>query len=201
MPYRNFTFRDLTENWGLQLQGVRMFEEATPVQSSIWLTETLRKSRKLGFINEKERSERIISPFLAELNEINENSFTIYSGRNLDVDETLGLTGECDFIFSFSRVLEVVQAPIFAITEAKKEDIDGGTVQCAMQLLAADLLNKKQGAERKNLYGCTTTGEVWRFMKLQNKTLYLDEDRYYITSPDVLLGVLNQVIHFCKQDI
>lgn len=201
MPYSKFTFQDLTEKFKLEFQGVRMFQNISTIEPSSWLIETLQKGRKLGFINEKERSERLISPILTEVSELHNNEFIIYSGRNLDIDESLGLTGECDFIFSFGTVLEILQAPFLAIVEAKKEDIDAGTVQCAAQLYAAEIFNKRNKQERKTLYGCTTTAEVWRFMKLQNGVLYLDEDRYYITQLDILLGVFTKIIQFGKQDI
>ena len=201
MAYSNITFKDLVTRFGMQLSGTHLLRNFKPIPPSAWLQEALVRAKKIGFINEKERSERIVAPVLTELSDLNNNEFIIYSGRDLYVDETLGLNGECDFILSFGTVLEVVQTPIFAITEAKKEDIDGGTVQCAVQLYAAQMLNKSQNTERNTVYGCTTTGEVWRFLKLQGNQLILDEDRYYITQPDQLLGALQQIIDSCKQDV
>jgi hypothetical protein len=201
MAYSALTFKDLTDKLGLELQGTHLFSAIKPIQPSSWLIETLKKSTKLGFINEKERSERVISPILTEISELSAYKFIIYSGRSLDIDESRNLNGECDFIFSFGTVIEVLQAPFFSIVEAKKENIDGGTVQCAGQLFAANIFNQQNGKNIKTLYGCTTTGEVWRFMKLENNILYLDEDRYYITQLDLLLAVFHQIVENSRQNL
>jgi len=62
-----------------------------------------------------------------ELSIINNEAFTIYSGMNINAGEQNGLNGECDFMLSFSRIQDFVIAPIFSITEAKKQDIEQGT--------------------------------------------------------------------------
>jgi len=92
------------------------------------LKESLEHGQNLGFGSEKSRSERLITPILLELSFLHENLFSIYSGMNLDIDESLGLKGECDFIFSFSRVQDFVTSPIFCITEAKKQGLEQGTI-------------------------------------------------------------------------
>lgn len=43
----------------------------------------------------------------------------MYSRMDFDIDEQNGLEGECDFIFSFSRVQEFITDPFFCITEAE----------------------------------------------------------------------------------
>ena len=165
MPYADFTAKNLIQQFGVKFRGQRLFENVPPVQPSQALEAVLKKGMTMGFSNEKSRSERLVSPILLELGDINQYSFYIYSGANLDVDESLGLKGECDFMFSFSRVREFVMSPVFCITEAKKQDIEKGTIQCAAQLIGAKKLNEAEGNPIDTLYGCSTTGLEWRFLK------------------------------------
>lgn len=129
MAHIDFTAIDLTKKFGIKFRAENLFPSIQPVQPSQWLKESLEHGQNLGFGSEKSRSERLITPILLELSFLHENLFSIYSGMNLDIDESLGLKGECDFIFSFSRVQDLVTSPIFCIAEAKKQGLDQGTIQ------------------------------------------------------------------------
>ena len=109
---------------------------------------------------------------------------------NLDVDEALGLRGECDFIFSKSRIQAFVTAPVFCITEAKKQDLEGGIIQCSAQLIGARKFNEIEGNNIETLYGCSTTGIEWQFIKYENNIITMDENRYLLTDLKKILGIL-----------
>ena len=113
---------------------------------------------------------------------------------NLDVDEKLGLKGECDFIFSHSRIQDFITSPIFCITEAKKQDLEGGTIQCSAQLIGAKKFNELEGNKISTLYGCSTTGIEWRFLKYENNNITIDETRYLLTELPKILGILQFII-------
>jgi hypothetical protein len=113
---------------------------------------------------------------------------------NLDVDDLNGLKGECDFIFSFSRIQDFITAPIFCITEAKKQDLEAGTVQCAAQLLGARRLNEAEQNPMPVIYGCSTTGIEWRFLKLLGQEIVIDETRYLLADLPQLLGMMQSII-------
>ena len=202
MAYSDFSATDLIRKFGLKFQATELFTHTPEVPPSEWLTEALRKGREQGFASEKSRSERLVTPILLELSDRNDHSFSIYSGMNLDIDEAAGLKGECDFIFSLSRVQDFVSAPIFCLTEAKKQDLEQGTVQCIAQLLGARKLNELEGnAPLPALFGCSTTGVEWRFLKLTDTVVTLDEDRYLITDLGKLLGVLQQILDESRQAV
>lgn len=195
MAYSDFSTTDLIRKFGVKFEASELFADTPVLPPSEWLTEALRKGREQGFASEKSRSERLVTPILLELSDRNDHNFSIYSGMNLDIDEALGLKGECDFLFSLSRVQDFVSAPIFCITEAKKQDLEQGTVQCIAQLLGARKLNELEGnIPLPTLYGCSTTGIEWRFLKLTNHTVTLDENRYLITDLNKLLGILQQIL-------
>lgn len=194
MAYSDFTAKDLTKKFGLRFQAENLFPDLRSVPPSPWLLEALEKGQELGYASEKSRSERLVTPVLLELSSLNHHAFSIYSGVNLDIDEAAGLKGECDFIFSFSRIQDFVTAPIFCITEAKKQDLEQGTIQCSAQLIGARKLNESEGNSFETLYGCSTTGVEWRFLKLEKNEITIDEKRYFITELANLLGALQAIV-------
>lgn len=199
MAYSDFSIADLMKNFGVKFRAEKLFANVKPVQPSDWLETTLAKATALGFGSEKSRSERLVTPIFLEMSDLNENSFSIYSGANLDVDASLGLKGECDFIFSYSRIQDFVVSPIFCVTEAKKQDLEQGTIQASAQLIGAKKLNELEGNSIEILYGCSTTGVEWRFLKYQNQEIIIDEVRYLIRDLDKLLGALQFIIEDTKQ--
>ncbi|TAG18120.1 MAG: hypothetical protein EAZ32_14675 [Cytophagia bacterium] len=194
MAYSDFTALELTRKFGIKFSSEVLFPNAKPIIPSQWLVEGLARGQSLGFGSEKSRSERLVTPILLELNYLHKHRFSIHSGMNLDIDEAMGLKGECDFIFSFSRVQDFVTAPIFCITEAKKQDLEQGTIQCSAQLIGAKRFNELEKNPVKVLYGASTTGIEWRFLKYENNDIIIDENRYVITQLDILLGIFECVI-------
>ena len=195
MAYSDFTLDRLRKDFGVAVKGERnMFIGAPPVAPSAWLVESLQRADNMGFGSEKSRSERLVSPILAELSSRNQDAFAVISGANLDIDPSQGLNGECDFIISATRLKDLVQAPIFCIAEAKKQDLDLGTAQCAAQLLGAARLNEREKKAIPTLYGCCTTGVEWLFLRFTANTFVLDEARYLINELPKLLGVLQRII-------
>lgn len=194
MAYSDFTLDRLTTNFGVDFQGAKLFTQVVPVEPTAWLTETIGVATEIGYGSEKSRSERLVSPVLLELARRNKYQFAIISGGNLDVDPALGLNGECDFVFTLTHLQDFIKAPVFCITEAKKQDTDQGVIQCAAQLIGAARLNEREKKHIPTLYGCSTTGVEWRFLKFENQVFTLDEARYFINEPTRLLGVLQYII-------
>ena len=176
MVYSDFTTSNLIKNFGITFKSENLFPSIKSIAATEWLISALRKSNQMGFLTEKARSERLASPVLIELSELNTHSFSIYSGQNLDIDNELGLKGECDFIFSFSRIQDFVTSPVFCITEAKKQDLEKGTIQAAAQLIGAKKLNELEENNFKTLYAASTTGIEWRFLKYQNNEISIEKD-------------------------
>lgn len=196
MAYSDYTAKQLTALFQVRFEAANLFEgKAQPVVPSAWLLESLQKGQNMGFTTEKARSERLVTPILIELADRNAHSFTVYSGMEMNVDEELGLRGECDFILSHSSVQDFITAPMFHIVEAKKQDVERGTMQCAAQLIAAQRLNQREGfSALQTLYGCATTGIEWRFLRLQSGLITIDRQRYFLNQPDHLLGVLQWIV-------
>jgi hypothetical protein len=195
MAYGDFKAQEIVKKFGIKFRAADLFPKVVPIAPSSWLTESLARGQNLGFGSEKSRSERLVTPILLEMSERHRHTFAIYSGMRLDVDESLGLNGECDFIFSFSRIQDFVTAPVFCITEAKKQDLEQGTVQCAAQLIGAQKFNQIENNPVETLFGAVTTGIEWRFLQLEDREIIVDENRYLITDLALLLGIFEHIIN------
>ena len=80
MVYSDFTTSNLIKNFGITFKSENLFPSIKSIAATEWLISALRKSNQMGFLTEKARSERLASPVLIELSELNTHSFTIYSG-------------------------------------------------------------------------------------------------------------------------
>jgi hypothetical protein len=200
MAYSNFTKSDLTKKFGVKIKDATLFniEIIKPIAPSSWLIETLTRLQNIGFATEKERSERLVTPVLAELHALNECSFKIYSGQIMNADDNSGLNGECDFLLAYGDVSDILETPIFSITEAKKQDIGLGIIQCSAQLIGARIFNEKEGFDSPLLFGCSTTGVEWRFVRYENNTILWDKIIYTLRNLPELLGILQHIIDETK---
>ena len=203
MAYSKFNdFKKVQNSFGIDIRRASLFNESQiePIEPSAWLSEGMRRAQIQGFDSEKERSERIIAPILTELIMINENELTIYSGHELNVDRALGLNGECDYLLALGRkVVELVQSPIFSVVEAKRQDMVWGAAQCAAQMVGALRYNKLDGKEIPYVYGATTDGIKWQFMKLEDSILSIHSDLVLTNQMSNLLGILQFILSDCKQ--
>jgi hypothetical protein len=111
------------------------------------------------------------------------------------------LNGEIDFLFTKASHSLGIEAPILCITEAKIGLIDRGIPQAAAQMYAVRLFNEKEGKSLKTVYGAVTDGKTWRFLKLENQTLYTDLTIYYLDNLPLLLGTLQWIIDFYKDKV
>ncbi len=164
-----------------------------PIEPSSFLIEALKRYVPLATaINtEKARSEYIIAPILSEITFIN-SQVSLFSGRNFNVDTSRGLTGFCDFILTHNPDKLTIKAPVLVIVEAKNENINDGLAQCIAEMFAAQIVNQKNLEENiKTVYGTVTTGQVWRFLSIDNtQQVKVDLNERYLTPLNELLGIL-----------
>ncbi|MEM7537148.1 MAG: hypothetical protein AAF639_33550 [Chloroflexota bacterium] len=198
MVYSDFTLRKAKKDFNLTEVMVPLFTPMPPIEQSAWLSQGLSLGRKnaRSSYSEKARSEFLVAPILLELQSKDILPFAIHSGRNLDVDKEKGLNGECDFILSRGKITYEINAPIFAMIEAKKGDIEPHLGQCTAQMVGARFFNQNEGVEVDTIYGCITTGELWLFLKLEGDTVYIDENRYYLNELPKLLSVFKTILNF-----
>lgn len=198
MTYKDFTLDTIRDKFHITTYQDKFFDEVESVAPTAWLLETLSKNRKMPVKSEKARSELIVSPILVELSLRNEDFLTFFSGERFNVDAKLGLKGECDFIITQNSKSYIIEAPIFTIVEAKKQDLDLGLGQCTAQMIAARMFNKNNNIDITEMYGCVTSGDNWRFLRLKDNVLHIDEEIYNLKELPLLLGVFQKIIDFYK---
>ncbi len=194
MAYSDFTLDRVQKTFDLTIsEGVDIFSPIPEVESSEFLLEILRYNTPLALaINtEKSRSEMIIAPILIEVKKLFNSQISLFSGVDFNVDATQGLSGTCDFLISRSPEQLFVKAPVITIVEAKKENLNAGIGQCVASMLAAKLFNEREGNEIQIIYGAVTTGNIWKFLKLEEQVVDIDLSEYFIGNLSKILGILS----------
>lgn len=197
MAYSNFTLTEVQETFQLEkVLSTGLFAEIKPVEPSAYLSTVLGKKAALATAigTEKARSELIVADILFELREHLEERISIFSGIEFNVDAKNGLVGVCDFLVSLSPDQLDLQAPIIILVEAKNLDMKQGLGQCVAEMLAAQRFNAEKGNNIRAVYGATTTGIDWQFLKLEEKHLHLDMATYTLERCDRLLGILTSMV-------
>ena len=198
MAYRDFKLADLEDKFGITQRQIKLFDTIEPIEPSPWLIETLRKKRKgIRATTEKAVSESTISAILTEVQELNEDKTTLFSGENLNADRAAGLNGEVDFIFvNRPDVFEII-APVINIAEAKfNQAVEKSIGQAAAQMIGARVFNQKHKNPIETIFGCVTNANQWIFLKLEKTHLYIDTDEYSSRNIPELLGVFQKIVNF-----
>ena len=195
MGYSNFKkLNQVTKKFGLDARITDLFSAIPKVNPSDWLSFSLDIAVKMPLTNEKNKSERIVSPILMEVAVAFQDYVTLLSGEDVTLNAADDLAGPCDFFFGLHPQKPYLETPIISLVEAKDEDLDWGIAQCAAQLYAASLLNLQEGKNIETLYGCATTGVEWLFFKLENNTFYID--RKPQTDITQILGTWHWIMTF-----
>lgn len=177
MGYSNYRkMRQVTQKFGLRSELAELFSDITPVAPSAWLSQTLNKAKQMPLTNEKNKSERIVSPILLEVALAYPEQITLFSGEDLNISPQDDLSGPCDFFFALQKPSIVLDRPIVSLVEAKDEDIEWGLAQCAAQLIGAKRYNEAEGNDTPVLYGCATDGREWLFLRFADKTIFVDRE-------------------------
>ncbi len=124
------------------------------------------------------RSELIIAPVLLEVRRILNFQIGFFSGSEFNVDLQAGLSGYCDYILTASKESYEIRTPVITLAEAKNESIKSGLGQCIAEMVAAQLFNQRNGESNESIYGAVITGRDWKFLKLIDKTIWIDKRGY-----------------------
>jgi hypothetical protein len=197
MAYNKFTLEKVIDEFQIKVVAWDdVLLDTPPKTPSDFLQVVLKEYAPLGMAigTEKARSEYIIAPILAELRNMTNKQISIFSGKTMNVDKKLGLTGICDYLLSKDPEQYALRFPIVAIVEAKQDNLEGGVGQCAAEMIAATMLNKRKSKSTEVMYGVVTTGNMWKFLKLEGNTLYNQTAPVSMTQLDIILGVLYKMI-------
>lgn len=198
MSYSNFTLESVVTKFELEkTESIGIFSEIEPITPSDYLTTGLAKKVPLAAAigTEKARSELIVADVLVELCEKFDYRISFFSGIDFNVDSENDLTGVCDFLISLSPGQLFLEEPVIALVEAKNTDMKLGLGQCVAEMIAAQRFNQEKGNDIPCIYGATTTGVDWQFLKLIENNLHIDIDIYPIRQSDRILGILSSMVN------
>jgi hypothetical protein len=194
MSYSSFTAEKLKEQFGVtQTIKTGLFSNVEAILPSKILKETIAYNVNFAILqgSEKARSEFIIAPILLEIKKKAEGKVSLFSGVKFDVDKNNKLDGICDFLISRSSYQAVLEAPVVVAVEAKRQDFEKGIAQCAAEMIASLIFNERKGTKVKVIYGCVTTGDVWRFLMLKENKIYVDSVAFDVNEDlGRILGIL-----------
>ncbi len=197
MPYSNFTIKKVQDFFQIEIvEKTELFSYIKPRDISPYLKETLAENTSLAIsINtEKARSELIIAPVLVELRKLFDRRISLFSGIELNVDKDKDLMGYCDFVISRSAEQLFLKSPVIMIVEAKNENIMNGLGQCAAEMIASKIFNDNEETMISKIYGVVTSGNIWKFLKLEHNCIHIDLDDYSIKEINQVVGILYSMI-------
>jgi len=193
MAYSDFTLQEVVQRFQLVLEEQHNLFAAVPdITPGDFLCAILDENVPLALAlsTEKARSELMIAPVLVEVRKRARRQISLFSGAGFPIDAAQGLTGVCDFLIAQSREQFFIHAPVIVIVEAKNENFKAGMGQCSATMMAAQCFNAQAGTGLTILYGAVTTGNVWKFLKLEGNTLFIDLPEYYIERVGKILGIV-----------
>ncbi len=197
MSYSEFTLESVVPTFQLEkIDTIGLFSKIEPVTPSEYLTTGLAKKAPLATAigTEKARSEMIVADVLVELLEHLDRRVSLFSGIDFNVDVENGLTGVCDFLVSLSPNQFYLEAPVIILVDAKNTDVKLGLGQCIAEMIAAQRFNAERGNNISYIYGASTTGIDWVFLRLKEKRLHIDMTTYQIARCDRILGILSSMV-------
>ena len=197
MPYSNFTVKKVQKDFGIQIiEKVDLFSSIGSREIGDHLKQTLLDNVSLAVAvnTEKARSELIIAPVLIEIRKIFNKEISFFSGIELNIDRERDLTGFCDFIISQSSEQLFLSTPVITVVEAKNDNMMSGLGQCAAEMIASRIFNEQEGTILSKIYGVVTSGNMWKFLKLEGNAIYIDLDDYSIKEISKIVGILCSMI-------
>ncbi len=132
--------------------------------------------------NELTRREFLLAPILSEVRHITQSKLR----SEYWFEYNHQLRGSFDYLLKKEKNL--------VIAEAKQSDLTRGFTQLAVEMIAID---KAEVSEKPVIYGAVTTGEEWRFGKLDRQTKIVHQDIRLFVLPTnleeimrILIGIL-----------
>ncbi len=143
---------------------------------------------------EKARSEWITALVLGDCWTRYGGQIGLYSGVDFQADPAARLTGFCDFLITRAPHQPDIQPPAVVVFEAKRNDITDGLGQCIAGMVGAQRFNARAGRPAGVVFGCVTTGSLWKFLQLDGPTLTFDLTEYTLHDLPHLLGIFTHMI-------
>ncbi|MEL6604057.1 MAG: hypothetical protein AAFP20_12605 [Cyanobacteria bacterium J06614_10] len=134
------------------------------------------------------KSAFVIAPVLSTLRQIHQVG--IHTGVQFDIaapDDPFSQANCCDFIVTLSDELEIIEAPVLVVVQAKQSVMAEGVGRCVAKMVTAQAFNLNSGLPPLPIFGCVTNGFCWRFLQLSGDVVRGDAAIEYRLRPTTVL--------------
>jgi hypothetical protein len=197
MAFSDFRYPDVIGQLGLAEHPAHdLFADVGPVAPGPALRSGFAVNTRLATLahSEAARSTWLVGPVLADLWGRYGGWVNLLAGVEFAADPDARLTGYVDFMLCRGPQRFTVSAPVLLVFEAKRDSIPDGLGQAVAGVVGAQRFNRREGHPIDPVYGCVTTGSLWRFLRLSGSVVTLDLTEYTLTQVDKLLGILTYIV-------
>jgi hypothetical protein len=197
IAFSDFTYPEVATTFGLVERTVpSLFANVSAAAVSPELVTTLRRNARLPLVinTEKAQAEWLIAPILVEFWDRYAGTLTLLSGTSFATDPAGGLIGYVDFLFGRGPQRPLITAPVLVVFEAKNENIDEALGQCIAAMVGAQRFNRRHNTGIETVYGCSTTGDNWKFLQLTDTLVTIDLTEYQLAEGDKILDILIHMV-------
>jgi hypothetical protein len=197
MAFSDFTYPEVFAALGLREDNILdMFAGVPDVAASATLRAVFAQNVPQATMNYSEaaRATLLVAPIISELWARYGARIGAYYGVEFNADPEAGLTGYCDFLITRAPQLPRIVAPVAVIVEAKRDNLENGYGQCIAGMVGAQRFNRRAGNGIETVYGASTTGISWRFLRLSGSVVTFDTMEYSFSQVDRLLGILTSIV-------
>jgi hypothetical protein len=192
MAFSDFHYPDVLDTFSLREDSADLFAGVPELTPSAPLLAILPVNWEMANLmnTEKARSELLVAPLMSELWGRFPRRLNLHSGVEFAADPPERLSGYVDFIVGRGPQLPRISPPVLLAFEAKRDSIVDGYGQCIAAMVGAQRFNRRANLPTDPMYGCVTTGSVWKFLRLRGDELSFDAPEYTIHQLGRLLGIL-----------
>ncbi|MBC7804580.1 MAG: hypothetical protein H7145_00320 [Akkermansiaceae bacterium] len=166
--------------------------QAVPLPPSAMLQEMMSRFESFDLTGSEPAKILLINAVLLEIVP-RHPKLKVWKGEPLETDT---LSGFADYLIAPKRAY--VDPPLLCVTGVKKDDFEGGEVQCVAEMVACRRNNEQSGLHAP-VHGIVSNGQVWQFYRLSLQNT-VDQSRLFTMEalPD-LLGALDHVCEECAK--
>ncbi len=197
MAFSDFIYPEALQQLGLRVaNSLDMFARVADLPATPVLRGALAINIPLATTanTEAARAAWMVAPILSDLWGRYQGQINLHSGLQFAADPEAGLIGYCDFLIGRAPQQPQIVAPVVVIFEAKSNAVIDGFGQCIAGMVGAQRFNRRAGNGIEAIYGVSTTGTQWRFLRLNDSLLTIDLVEYTMSHVDRLLGILAHVV-------
>jgi len=168
--------------------------DALPTPPSAYLTETLQRLRAFDLQRSEAAKILLIDALLIEVAPTYPK-LKVWKASPLESDVAMGIV---DYLIAPDYAY--VETPLLCAVEAKRDDFDGGRIQCIGEM-AACRWNNAQAGRTVDVYGIVSNGQGWVFYRLTTVGELSATELYALSDLPDLLGVLHHILAACATNV